>query len=116
MCCSRRTTGRRCMSPVPPNASLVARLEEQLVEAGLEVTVESSDGALILNGIVETEEAREAASDIALSVAPDARIDNQIDVQTLLPTDIDDFAGDEPTAEMVDSVADLRAAGGELEP
>jgi osmotically-inducible protein OsmY len=69
------------MASVPPNASLVARIEEQLAEAGLQVAVEASDGTLILSGIVETEEAREAASDIALGVAPSAKIDNQIDVQ-----------------------------------
>jgi osmotically-inducible protein OsmY len=104
------------MSPVPPNATLIARIEEELAESGLQVAVEFSDGALILNGIVDTDEAREAASDIAASAAPDARIDNQIEVQTLLPTDIDAFAGDESSAEMADSAADIRAAGGEIEP
>jgi osmotically-inducible protein OsmY len=101
------------MPAVPPNASLIARIEAQLAESGLQVTVEFSDGALILNGIVETEESRQAAEDIASSVAPDAQIDNQVDVQTILPTDIDDFVGDEPTAEMAERSPDVR---GELEP
>jgi osmotically-inducible protein OsmY len=98
------------------NPSSSARIEQQLAEAGLQVSVEASDGALVLSGIVDTEEAKQAASDIVAQAAPNAQIDNQIEVETVLPTDIDDFAGDEPSAEMADSVAELQAAGGELEP
>jgi osmotically-inducible protein OsmY len=104
------------MTHLSPNAPLARRIEEQLAEAGLQVTVEESDGALILNGIADTEEARQAAEDIVAQIAPDARVDNQIEVETVLPTDIDDFAGDEPSAEMAESSADIRSAGGELEP
>ena len=91
------------MAELSPNAPLTRRIEAQLAEAGLQVTVESSDGSLILSGIVESEESREAAADIVAQVAPDAQIDNQLDVQSVLPTDIDDFAGDEPTAEMAET-------------
>jgi osmotically-inducible protein OsmY len=104
------------MTHLSPNASLVERIEEQLAEAGLQVTVESSDGTLILSGMVDTEEAREAAFDIVTMAAPSARVDNQIEVETILPTDVGDFAGEEPSAEMADSSADIRASGGELEP
>jgi len=45
------------MSSVPP---LVARIEEQLAESGLQVAVEFSEGALILSGVVDTQESREA--------------------------------------------------------
>jgi osmotically-inducible protein OsmY len=96
--------------------AITARLERELAEAGLQVTVEDSEGALVLTGIVDTAEARDAASDIVGRVAPDRNIDNQLDVQTVLPTDIDDFAGDEPTAEVVDRVSDIGADGGEMEP
>jgi osmotically-inducible protein OsmY len=96
------------MSELSPNAPLTRRIEDQLAEVGLQVTVESSDGSLILGGIVESEEAREAAAEIAAQVAPNAPIDNQIDVETLLPTGIDDFAGDEPTAELAESEAEVR--------
>jgi len=101
------------MSSVPP---LVARIEEQLAESGIQVTVEFSDGALILSGMVDTEESREAATDIAQAAAPNARIDNQIEVETILPTDVDDFVGEEPSAELAESSGEIRAAGGELEP
>src|ERR1700730_8804176 len=104
------------MTHLSPNAALNARIEEQLAEAGLQVTVESSDGSLILNGVVDTEEARQAASDIVEQIAPDARIDNQLEVATILPTSLDDFVGEQPTAELSESSADILAAGGELEP
>jgi osmotically-inducible protein OsmY len=104
------------MSELSPSAAMARRVEQQLAEADLPVTVEASDGSLVLSGVVPTQEAREAATDIASQVAPNARIDNQIDVESVLPTDIDDFAGAEPTAEMAESSADIRASGGELEP
>jgi osmotically-inducible protein OsmY len=99
-----------------PDAKLTARIEDQLAEAGLQVTVESSDGSLGLYGIVDTEEARQAANDIVSQLAPDARIDNQLEVETILPTNVDDFAGDQPSAELSESSAEIEAAGGELEP
>jgi osmotically-inducible protein OsmY len=95
------------MSELSPNAPLTRRIEAQLAEAGLQVTVEQSDGSLILSGIVESEEAREAANDIVARVAPRARIDNQLDVQSVLPTDVDDFVGDEPTAELAETRAEV---------
>jgi osmotically-inducible protein OsmY len=95
------------MSELSPNAPLTRRIEAQLAEAGLQVTVESSDGSLILSGIVESQEAREAATDIAARVAPRARIDNQLDVESVLPTDVDDFVGDEPSAELAETRAEV---------
>jgi osmotically-inducible protein OsmY len=104
------------MTHVQPDTALAVQLEEDLATAGLHVTVEASDGALILSGMVDSEEARQAANDIAAQTAPDARIDNQLEVQAILPTSVDDFAGDQSTAELLDSGADIQAAGGELEP
>src|SRR4051794_14845730 len=98
------------------DAGATARIERQLSEAGLQVAIEASDGALILSGLVDTEEAKQAAGDIVAQGAPSARIDNQLDVQTVLPTDIDDFAGDEPSAELADDLADIATTGGETEP
>jgi len=104
------------MSELSPNAALTTRLEQQLAQAGLQVTVEQDAGTLVLSGIVDSEESREAASDIVAQAMPEARIDNQIDVESLLPTEIDAFVSDNPTAEMADSADDIVAAGGELEP
>jgi osmotically-inducible protein OsmY len=98
-----------------PDARLRARIEEELAEAGLQVAVESSEGALVMSGVVDTEEARQAAEDIASQLAPGARIDNQLEVETILPTNLDDFVAEEPTAELSASSADILATGGELE-
>lgn len=95
------------MSELSPNAPLARRIAEQFAQAGLQVTVESTEGSLLLSGIVESEEAREAAVDIVSRVLPGARIDNQIEVESILPTDIDDFVGDEPTAELAETRADV---------
>jgi len=95
------------MSELSPNAPLARRIAEQFAQAGLQVTVESADGSLLLSGIVESEEAREAAVDIVSQAVPGAHIDDQIEVESVLPTDVDDFAGDEPTAEMAETRADI---------
>lgn len=101
------------MSELSPNAALTRRLEQQLAEAGFQVAVEQSDGSLILSGIVSSEESRQAVADIVADVAPDARIDNQLDVESVLPTDIDDFASQGPSAELAESADEVRS---ELEP
>jgi osmotically-inducible protein OsmY len=101
------------MSERSPKDSPATQIAQQLADAGLQVTVEPADGALLLSGVVESEESRQAAEDIVLAVAPDARIDNQIDVESVLPTDVDDFVGEEPTAELAETRSEIR---GELEP
>jgi osmotically-inducible protein OsmY len=88
-----------------PDARLRARIEARLLEAGLQVTVEASDGALGLYGFVDSEEARQAANDIVSQFAPGARIDNQLEVETILPTSVDDFVGEQPSAELSETSA-----------
>jgi osmotically-inducible protein OsmY len=112
----RRGKRKKRVAEHSSQPSITGRLERELSNAGLQVTVEDSEGALVLTGLVDTAEARDAASDIVGRAAPDRIIDNQLDVLTVLPTDIDDFAGDEPSAEVVDRVSDIAADGGELEP
>jgi osmotically-inducible protein OsmY len=106
------------MAEHSPNTGLstTRRLEQQLAEAGLQVTVERTDGTWLLTGVVDTEEARQAATDIVTQAVPGARIDNQIDIESLLPTDVDEFVGDAPTAELADSVSDIQATGGDVDP
>jgi osmotically-inducible protein OsmY len=99
-----------------PNPALTRKIEQQLASAGMQVAVESSDGSLVLSGIVDTEEARQAASDIASQIAPNARIDNQLEVESVLPTDVDDFVSEYPTAELADTPAEIIGSGGELDP
>lgn len=99
-----------------PNAALIRRLEQQLAQAGLQVVIERSDGALVLSGIVASEESRQAAQDIVDQAVPDATIDNQIEIQSVFPTDVDEFVSDDPTAELPESLEDIRAGGGEVDP
>jgi osmotically-inducible protein OsmY len=100
----------------PTDRSLVEWLEQQLAAAGLQVAIEDSDGSLVLNGVVDTAEARDAAADLVAQAAPDRRIDNQLEVETVLPTDIDDFSGGEPSAEAAESIDEIAAEGGEIDP
>ena len=106
------------MSELSPNAAFtfMKRLEQQLAEAGLQVVVEQTDGTLVLNGIVDSEESRQAAADIASDAAPDMPIDNQLEVESELPTDIGEFASADPSAEPAESVDEIRAEGGDIEP
>ncbi len=96
--------------------SLAERIERQVAEqAGLEIFVEEDRGVLRLGGRVDSEEARQAAQDIAATIAPGRRIRNDLDVETILPTSVGDFASGEPTAELEESVADIEARGGEVD-
>jgi osmotically-inducible protein OsmY len=84
------------MSELSPNAALTQRLEQQLAEAGLQVAVERSDGTLLLSGVVDSEESRQAAEDIVTQAMPDARIDNQIDIESVLPSVVEPDFTDQP--------------------
>jgi osmotically-inducible protein OsmY len=112
-------TGVTDFSPTRASASappLTQRIERQLAESGLQVTVEDTDGSLLLSGVVDTAEAREAATEIAGNLAPGRRIDNQLEVETVLPPDMDDFFGDEAQAELPETLEELAEDGGEAEP
>ncbi|HEY1295858.1 MAG TPA: BON domain-containing protein [Chloroflexota bacterium] len=105
------------MAEPSSNAAFLRSLEQQLAQAGLQVIVERSDGALILSGVVDSEESRQAALDIVTQAAPpETPIDDQLDIQSLLPTGVDDFASDDPTADLANSADEVLADGGELEP
>src|SRR5438270_5938014 len=106
------------MSELSPSAalSLIKRLEQQLADAGLQVVVEHTEGTLVLNGIVDSEESRQAAADIASEAAPGMPIDNQLEVESEFPTDIDEFASGDASAELSESVVEIRAEGGQVEP
>jgi osmotically-inducible protein OsmY len=99
-----------------PQPSLTARIERQLAEAGLPVTVEDSDGTLVVTGIVDSDESRQAVLDIVAEIAPSARVDDQLDIEVLSPTDVDHFVADEPRADMAESLEAIVEAGGEVEP
>ena len=95
---------------------LADRLARQLAANDLAVVVEASEGALVLSGVVPTEEARQAVLDIISTAAPDARVDDQLDVESVLPADIDRFASGEPSTEPPRSRIEIRERDEELDP
>jgi osmotically-inducible protein OsmY len=96
--------------------TLADRITRQLAESGLSVVVEESAGGLVLSGIIDTEEAREAIYDIVNTAAPDVRIEDELEVSSILPPDIDRFASDEPSTEPPRSRREIRQEDGELDP
>ncbi len=97
--------------------SEAARIQQEIRKgAGLSVLVEETEGVLVLSGVVDSEEARQAAEDIASRAALGLRIQNDLEVETELPVDVGDFQAGEPTAEVIEDLAEMGATNGELEP
>ncbi len=66
--------------------SLAARIQQQLEEqADIHVLVAQERNVILLSGRVGTEEERGVAEQIAASLAPDAHIANNLDVESFLP-------------------------------
>jgi osmotically-inducible protein OsmY len=94
-----------------------ARIQREIAQqAGLNVLVDQEDGLVVLTGLVDSTEARQAAEDIATSVAPWLRVQNDLEVETELPVDTGDFQGGESIAEVAEGTAELATGDGELEP
>jgi osmotically-inducible protein OsmY len=90
--------------------SLTLRIEQAIArESGLNVIVELRGGALSLDGVVGSEEDRQAAEDIAEQHAGALQIQNNLEVEGTLPTSAERFAGSDPDAELVWSRADVDA-------
>jgi osmotically-inducible protein OsmY len=63
-------------------SSLTARIERELAErAGIQAIVEETDGTIMLSGRVDTQQAREAAEQVAGQLAMGKRIDNQLELE-----------------------------------
>jgi len=100
------------------HASLTTRIEQEVAaQAGAYVAVEEANGVITLSGLVDSVEERQAVADITARLAPDKRIDNNLEVETILPTSVDDFNAGEPTASnLPDSVAEIAEAGQNIDP
>lgn len=98
--------------------SLADRIELTVAErAGIYITVEETGGALILNGRVDTEEARQAAADLAGELAPGRAIENALEVESVVPVDISSFhAGDAGAAVTPGSVGEMERMDSGVEP
>jgi osmotically-inducible protein OsmY len=100
-----------------PTESVVARIEKQLEEAGLHAAVEQEGNVITLSGEVQSTGDREAAEEIAASVAPDKRIDNNLEVEMILPETAGHLTSDEPSlSDLPDTVADIEDMGAEIDP
>jgi len=93
------------------DASLIER--QILRDAGLSVAIEEDESGLHLVGLVDSEEARQAAEDIARVVVPDREIVNDIEVEDIWPAELGDVTP-------LNAGADLQADGSllaeEIEP
>jgi osmotically-inducible protein OsmY len=71
------------------HSPLSQRLEHELKEAGLSVVVEDTGTTILLTGLVDTEEAREAVRDIVHRAVDGARAidDESVEVSGALPAD-----------------------------
>ena len=97
--------------------SETSRIQREIAQqAGLNVLIDQVDGVLVLTGIVDLAEARQAAEDVATAAAPSLRIQNDLEVETELPVDVGDFQGGESIAEVAEDVAEIATADGGLEP
>jgi osmotically-inducible protein OsmY len=114
------------MSQAEPGAAERAvqrRIERELEErAGINAIVEVRDGEISLSGLVDTEEARQAAADIVAERAPGLRLSNDLEVQTTLPTEVSDFysgeapGGETPGGETPASLEEMAQREMEIDP
>ncbi len=68
------------------------RIGDELArQAGVYAAVEERDGAIVLSGIIESEEQRQAAFDIVNAIAPDMTVVDDFELDTVLPEEMDDL-------------------------
>jgi osmotically-inducible protein OsmY len=93
------------------------RIERALADAGLAVIVTDAGATIRLDGLVDTEEARQAASDVVAAIAPDRPIENNLEVETILPLSTTAFRSDAPAAgDLPDTLDEALAGGSDFEP
>lgn len=99
-------------------SSLAERVGREIArQAELDVVVEEDSGVLVLSGMVDSVEDRQAAEDIARSLAGELQVDNGLDVPAQVTDTAADLTADEPTLGTLPVDADeLREMGEDLEP
>jgi osmotically-inducible protein OsmY len=97
---------------------LARQIEHEIeAQAGISVIAEETADAIVLSGRVDTPEAKQAASDVAATLATGKRIDNDLEVEGTLPVTVSEFHNDvSPTDPTPENVAEIRAAGADLDP
>jgi osmotically-inducible protein OsmY len=94
------------------------QIEQALEREGFDVMVEAEGDLLRLEGRVETEEGRGAVEDIVAALAPRARLENNLEVEQLVPEmatedDPDPVAASAPPESLAEAVTGL---GSDVEP
>jgi hypothetical protein len=88
--------------------SRAARIARAIKEvADLDVVVEEDEGVILLEGLVDSAEDRQAAEDIATDLADGMPIDNDLEIEGVLPVSVDAFQSEAPSAELAESVEGL---------
>jgi osmotically-inducible protein OsmY len=96
---------------------LIARIERELEEIDQPVAVEESGDAIVISGFVDSEEMRQAVEDIVAELAPHRRIESSLEIESLLPEDLNRFESDEVLAtDLPDGLEELEAGEHEYEP
>jgi osmotically-inducible protein OsmY len=98
--------------------SLTERIEQEILgRAGLNVAVELRDHVIVLNGLVESEEASQAAEDVARALAPGHFIENNLEIEEMLPFAAGELAPSDAEANVLDEGdEEIESLEGELEP
>jgi osmotically-inducible protein OsmY len=94
--------------------TLTSRIEAALAEeANLHLAVQETADRITVSGMVDGEEARRTALRIVARLAPDRRIEDDVDVQTILP--VEDADGTVPAAgNFADTIVEINDANEEL--
>jgi len=92
----------------------IAEIERRIQQnTDLAVAIEEDSGLLRLIGLVESDESKRAAEDIARAAAPDREIVNDIEVETLWPAETAEVTAEELG---IDGQTDVDILSDELEP
>jgi osmotically-inducible protein OsmY len=93
------------------------RIEQALADAGLAVIVTDAGMVIRLDGRVDTDEARQAASDVVAAIAPDRRIENNLEVEEVLPLSTTAMRSDSLAAgDLPDTLDEALVGGSDIEP
>src|SRR5688572_6409615 len=73
-------------------SNLTSIIERELESrAGVNAAVEERESTLILTGMIQSEEERQAALDIVTNLAPDKDVEDNLEVLAVLPEQLGDF-------------------------
>lgn len=93
------------------------QIEQALAREGLPTVVEDDGTTIRLEGMVETPEAKVAATDVAMRYAAGRRLENNLEVEQERPETLLEAVDGQPTmGDLPESLDEMRAAGGEFEP